>query len=250
MENKKRLNIGIISNLPGVGKTGLARNQGALLPMLYDLNKYNLFFLAQGANCGDPNFQKLPIKVEGVFRNFDQVRFQQDDGYKRHVAYGNCSCEEFVVKNRLDIVIHSDDIWSANFQNYCSSDWFQNVKQNFIQHSTCDSLPILQDFLDWGKSGCQMWFWTSFAEKELKQINPELYKHCRTVHGAINTENFKPLLRHERLELRHKFGIQDDEKVFIYLSRNQLRKVGFWADIEAFAKFKKRHPTKKIKLLC
>ncbi len=249
MQEQKRLKIGIISNCPVSGKTGLARNQGSLLPVLYRLNKYDFFFLAQGMQDGDPNFQKLPWPTFGVFKNIDQNRWNSDDGYKRWISYGNGAVADFVINNKLDIVIHSDDIWSSDFQNYCGSDWFQYIKSNFVQHTTCDSLPILPDFKKWAESGCEMWFWTSFAEKVLKEENFEKYKHCKTVHGAININHFKPLSKQERLDLRHKFGITNDEKVFIYLSRNQLRKAGFWADIEAFAKFKKKHPDKKIKLL-
>jgi glycosyltransferase involved in cell wall biosynthesis len=94
-----------------------------------------------------------------------------------------------------------------------------------------------------------MWFWTSFAEKALKEEDYETYKHCKTLHGAIKSEDFFPINKQERLQLRHRFNIKDDEKILIYLGRNQTRKVGFWANIEALAKFKKYHPNKKIKLL-
>lgn len=246
---ERKLRVGFISNSPVGGKTGLYRNSNALLPLLYKSNKYDLFFLAQGASDNDPSFQKLPFPCFGVFKNFDQNRFNSDDGYKRFVAYGNTAVEEFVISNKLDVLVHSDDIWSSSIDAYIRQDWYNNIKQNFVQHTTCDSLPILPDFKEWAKNCPNMWFWTSFAEKALKEENYELYKHCKTMHGAININNFRPLPKQEILDLRHKFGIKDDEKIFIYLSRNQLRKVGFWANIEALAKFKKKHPNKKVKLL-
>jgi hypothetical protein len=107
MNKARRLRIGIISN-PPIIKTGLARNTGAYLPLLFKNNKYELFMLCQGMQDNSPEFQKLPFQCFGVFKNFDQNRFNQDDSYRRFVSYGNTAVEEFVVKNELDIVILSE----------------------------------------------------------------------------------------------------------------------------------------------
>lgn len=246
MSNEK-LKIGFISNCPVGGKTGLSRNMGALLPLLYKTNKYEIFFLAQGMSDNDGNFQKLPFKCEGVFKNFDQIRFQQDPNYQRYVSYGNAAVEEFVTKNKLDAVFHIDDIWSADCATYLNSDWYKHIKDNFVQWSTADSEPILPAFKEWTEKCPNMWYWSSFAERALKQENKDKYGHCRTVHGAINSDNFKPLSLEEKLSLRNKFNIKNDEKVIIYLGRNQLRKL-FYSHMEALKIWKQKNPQKKIKL--
>lgn len=246
--NDIKLRVGFITNCPVGGKTGLSRNSKALLPIFYNSNKYEIFFLAQGMADNDQNFLKLPFKCEGVFKNFDQVKFQQDPNYQRYVAYGNSAVEEFVVKNKLDVVFHIDDIWSADSGAYLNSDWYSNIRENFVQWATADSEPILPAFKEWAKKCPNMWFWSSFAERVLKAEDKELYGHCQTMHGSINSEDFKPLSVEERLKLRHKFNIKDDEKVIIYLGRNQLRKL-FYAHMEALNIWKKKNPNNKVRLL-
>ena len=66
--------------------------------------------------------------------------------------------------------------------------------------------------------------------------------------GSIKSEDFYPMSEDKRKLLRNKFGIKDDEKVIIYLGRNQLRKI-FSSHMEALVKFKKKNPDKKLKLL-
>lgn len=244
--DKKRLRIGIITDFPLV-KTGFARNARALLPILYKKDKWDIFCLNQGMSDGDQNFQKLPWKNFGVFKNFDQQRFQQDQGYQRMIAYGNSAVEEFVTSNRLDICVHIQDIWSSSIDAYLKSDWYKHIKQNFAQWSTADSNPLLPDFIEWAKECPNLWFWTSFAEREVKRDYPELAKNCRTVHGAIESKDFYPLSQKERLELRRKFGISDNEKICIYLGRNQLRKQ-FWALMEGLVEFRRNNPTEKLRL--
>ncbi len=243
--NQKQLNIGIITNNPAQ-KTGLARCVKAWLPLVYKTGKYNIFFLNQGMPDNDPIYQKFPWKNFGVFKNFDQNRFNTDPNFQRWVAYGNAAVEDFIISNRIDVAIHADDIWSA--ENYLRTDWFNHMKQNFIQWSTIDSEPALPAFKDWAENCPNLWFWASFGERILKEENIEKYGHVKTLYPAFNTKDFYPLPENERLELRHKFGIKDDEKVIIYVFRNQLRKLAF-AHMEALAEWKKLHPDKKIRLL-
>jgi glycosyltransferase involved in cell wall biosynthesis len=246
MENRK-LRVGFVGDFC-LAKTGFGRSMKSLLPILYKNQKYEIFTLNQGCQDNSPDFQRLPWKSEGVFRNFDQNRFNQDQGYQRWVAYGNAAISDFVLKNRLDIVVHQQDIWSSSVDAYLKSDWFAHIKNNFIQHSTADSVPILPDFKEWVKNCPNVWFWTSFAERTLKEEDSELYKTCKTVHGPIKSEDFYPLSKEDRLNLRRSFGISDDEKIIIYLGRNQLRKI-FPANMEALVEFRKKHPNKKLRLL-
>jgi glycosyltransferase involved in cell wall biosynthesis len=247
MANRK-LRVGFISNCPTAGKTGLSRNMRALLPILYKTNKYELFFLAQGMSDGDGNFQKLPFKCEGVFKNFDQNRMNQDGNYQRVVAYGNTAVESFATNNKLDSIVLLDDFWAGLPEFYFNTDWYKHMKQNFMFVATADSEPILPLGKEWAEKCPNMKFWSEFASRALKEENYEKYKHCGTIHGSIDIKDFKPLPKQERLSLRRKFNISDDEKIIIYLGRNQLRKI-FGSNLEGLAKFRKLYPNKKLRLL-
>ena len=247
MEEKRRLNVGFVTSNPLV-KTGFSHNAKNLLPILYKLNKYNLFLLAQSSQDNDPNFQRMPWVTKGVFKNFDQNRFNQDPAYQRYVAYGNSAVEDFVVNNRLDVCFHIEDIWSSDNGTYLNSEWFKHIKNNFVQWSTADSEPILPNFKEWAEKCPNLWFWSSFAERCLKEENNEKYGHCKTLHGSINGKLWYSLPSSQRQTLRQNFGIKDDEKIIIYLGRNQLRKL-FWSHMEALQKFKRWHPDKKVRLL-
>lgn len=246
MENRP-LRVGFVSNCPVGGKTGLGRNMKEISPLLYKSKKYELFFLSQGMQDNDPNFQKLPFKCEGVFKNFDQNRMQ-DHGYARAVSYGNMAIENFVISNKLDCLILSDDAWAFLNEFYLNTDWFNHMKSNIMPIITADSEPLMPQIKEWAEKCPNMKFWTEFAVRVLKEENLEKYKHCGVIYGALNTNIFKPLLKHERLSIRKKFNIADHEKIIIYLGRNQLRKI-YASHIEGLSKFRKRHPEKKLRLL-
>jgi glycosyltransferase involved in cell wall biosynthesis len=242
---KKR--IGILSNCPVGGKTGLGRNMLAIVPEFYRSGKYEVFFLAQGMSDNSVEFQKLPFKVEGVFRNFDQNRFNQDEGYRRIVAYGCFALEEFVLKNEIDCLVLSDDIWAFPNELTINTDWFKHMSKNVLPVITADSVPLLPQIKEWAEKCPNMRFWSKFAKRVLLEENPDKYKHCDVIYGALNTDDFKPLPSQERLEIRRKFGIKDDEKIIMYLGRNQLRKI-YGSHIEGLAQFRRKYPDKKVRL--
>lgn len=245
---ERKLRIGIVSNCPVGGKTGLARNQKAILPLLYNTDKYELFFLAQGMSDNSTDFQRLPFKCEGVFKNFDQNRFNQDQGYQRIVSYGATAVEQFVLSNKLDCLVLSDDQWAFPNDFYLNTDWFKYMKKNILPIITADSLPLLPQIKEWAEKCENMSFWTNFAWKHLQKEDYNKFKHCKTVYGALKTSDFTQLSKQDRLNLRRSFNIADDEKIIMYLGRNQLRKI-YGSHIKALAKFKKQNPNKKVKLL-
>lgn len=246
--NDRKIRIGIVSNNPVSGKTGLSRNQKAILPLLYKTGKYEIFFLSQGMQDNDPSFQKLPWKNFGVFKNFDQNRFQQDPNYQRVVAYGNTAIEEFVVKNELDCLVLSDDAWAFINEAYLNTDWFNYMKDNVLPIITADSEPLLGQIVEWAEKVPNMSFWSSFPKRILERENYQKFQHCKVIPGALNINDFYPILKEERKNLRHKFGIRDNEKIIMYLGRNQLRKI-YASHIEGLARFKRKYPTKKVRLL-
>jgi glycosyltransferase involved in cell wall biosynthesis len=244
----EKLRLGFISNAIFL-KTGLSRNVKATIPILYKTGKYEIYMLNQAIGDGDPNYVRLPWHNEGAMKNFDQQRFNSDGNYQRFVSYGNAAVEEWVTKNKLDVVIALDDAWGFDLGAYIKTDWYNHMKDNFMFDITLDSEPIIGQGKELAKNCPNFRVWSGFAERVLKKEDPEEYGHVKTLRGAIDSEQFKPLHRQERLDLRRKFGISDDEKIIFYLGRNQLRKNSFHGNQEALALWKKKHPEKKLRLL-
>lgn len=245
---KKKLSVGIISS-PVWLRTGFGGVMKVLLPYLYKTGKYELFHLNQGVGNA-PEFQRYPWSNEAAIRPelIDHAKFNNpaEEAYRRYVSYGNPAIEDFIVKNSLEAVIFCDDIWGADVNTYLNSKWFPYFKDNLLMYSTADSSPVLPLFKEYAQK-TNLWVWASFAEKELKKENSVLYKDVETVHGAVDINEYFPISKEEKLRLRKDFGIDEDCKVFLFLSRNQLRKL-FLRCIEAFAKFKKENPNQKAKL--
>ncbi len=247
MEQKK-LRVGFLSNSPLI-KTGLARNVKALLPILYKTGKYEIFMLNQSIGDNEPNYQRYPWHNEGVMKNFDQNRFNQDQNFQRAVAYGNICVEDWITRNKLDAVVTWDDGWAFLPEYYFQKDWYKFFKDNILIDITADSEPILPLIKEWARECPNLHIWSGFGERVLKAENKEIYGHVKTLRGAIDIEQFKPISKQERLDLRHKFQIKDDEKIIMYLSRNQLRKNAFHGNQEALAIWKQKYPDRKMRLL-
>ncbi|MEK6883089.1 MAG: glycosyltransferase, partial [Nanoarchaeota archaeon] len=244
---KEKLKIGVITNSI-LSRTGLGRNAKCWLPILYKTGKYDIHFLSQGQNDNDPSFQKLPWKNFGVFKNFDQQRFNSDPNYQRIIAYSNTAVEDFVLSNKLQVVVALDDPWAFLPEFFFKTDWYKHMKDNFLIDITIDSEPVLPLIKEWAQNCPNIHFWSGFGKRVLEKEDFQTYKHIQILRGAGDGREFKPLPKSEQLQLRRSFGIKDDEKIIIYVFRNQLRKLAY-SHMEALVEFKKKHPNKKIRLL-
>ncbi len=252
MVNRK-LRVGFVTS-PIWIKTGFSNHIRSLLPFLYKTGKYELFHLNQSVANDSPEFARFPWVNEGVFRpnSFDEQRFNHpsEEGFRRHVSYGNCAVQDFVIKNKLDILILLEDGWAFSEESYLNSKWFPHLKENILLSTTFDSWPILPHFKTWAEKCSNIWSWASFAEKSLKTEDPKKYAHVKTVFGCVNVADYFSITKEEKESLRKEFNIPLDCKVFIQLGRNQLRKLKV-STLEAFAKFKQQYPekAKKTKIL-
>jgi glycosyltransferase involved in cell wall biosynthesis len=245
-----RKRVGFITSNP-LYKTGFSNNIKTILPILYKKDKYEIFLLCQGTDEHDQNLKRMPWHSEGAIKRgtFNEEFYHKDPGYQRLVSYGNFAVESFITENKLDCVIHIEDGWSSDVNFYLNNKtWWPHFKNNFLNWSTIDSLPVLDIYRRWGAECPNTWFWASFGEKALKKENPELYKNVKTVPGTLNLDDYSPISENRKMELREKFGIDKDTKLFIQLGRNQLRKL-YPFTLEAFSLFKKRNPEFKAKLL-
>jgi glycosyltransferase involved in cell wall biosynthesis len=251
MDRKKR--VGFVTNSAIGVKTGFSRNIRALLEFLYKKysDRYEIFHLAQSTQEGDPRLSATPWKTFPTFTReiLSTERFHKDQGYQRLVSYGNEAVENFTVSNQLDVLIHIEDIWSSSHDAYWKKDYYDFIKDNFLNWTTLDSLPILPDAKTWATKTKNFWTWASFASNALKEEDVELYGHVDYVSGTLNCDQFKPLSFDEKREMRKKFNIPLDDIIINMTSRNQLRK-SFFSNIEALAKYKKQYPeSKRVRLL-
>lgn len=249
MEKKR---VGIVTSALFL-RTGFTTNARALIPYLYKTGKYEIFHLNQGIGDGHPDFLRYPWKSEGALKvgEFDQNRFNQpqEEGFRRAVSYGNLSVQNFIINNKLDALIHIEDIWSADNNFYINSKWFPKLKNNFLHWTTIDSLPVLPQLKEQAEKMPNLWAWASFAKNALDKEDINKYGHVKYVPGCLNTNCYKPIDLKEKSDLRKSFNIPEDCFVFLFLGRNQLRKL-FPACLESLARFKSKYPeyANKIKL--
>ncbi len=242
-----KLKILFVSN-PLWIKTGLSRNLKAILKELYPTQKYEIIhYCTQGTNQLDPKLQMYPWKSVGCIKpdpNFI-AQVNKDPNEARMASYGAALFEETVKDHKPDVVWMSDDIWGFPIDRYYL-DWTKHL--NMVSHITIDSIPVNnQAFTQAEKS--HFFSWAKFGENEIRKKRSEDSKFMLgTIGGAVDSQVYKPISQLEKSELRRKFKIDPDCKIFVYVARNQLRKK-FDSILKGFAKHKKQNPSSKSKLL-
>ena len=201
-----------------LAKTGFGRNSKEVLSYLYKTNKYEIFHYCCGVAKGDGGLNKTPWKSIGTMPNDrgELVKLNQDPQQGRDVNYGGYLINEAVKETRPDVYIGAQDIWGV--ETSTKKDWFDKVTSAIW--TTLDSLPLYPSAIDIAKRIKNFWVWSSFAEKEFERLG---IKGVKTVHGAINPENFNRLPDEARLTLRKRFNIEEDAFIIGFVFRNQLR---------------------------
>lgn len=239
-----RLKILMQTNGPQM-KTGLGENGRALMKYFYKRrDKYDFVYYCTQTNVADPILGMMPVKSYGCLPNDQNVinQLNQDGNRARDAAYGGLYIDEIVKKEKPDIWLGSDDIWS--FNGLRDKPWFKGI--NPIYHVTVDSRPILDEAFQQAKASKNYFTWANFAAKEMHRFGPE-YAHVKSIYGASDLSMFHPISKQEKLDLRKRFNLSPDDTIFLYMSRNQLRK-GFPQMIQAYAEFRKEFPYAKSKL--
>jgi glycosyltransferase involved in cell wall biosynthesis len=225
-------------------KTGFARSAKALLSYLYKTNKYDLVHLCVGINESAPELKKTPWKSIGTLPSSQKkmAEIDRDPKLKATAHYGSYILDEIIENEKPDIFIGAQDIWGLDFA--VSKHWFEKITS--AVWTTLDSLPLLPTAVELAPEIKNFWMWSSFATKEMHRLG---HKHVKTVHGIIDTHNFKKLPDSERKILRQKNNIPEDCYVIGYVFRNQLRKSAPNL-IEGFKIFRNKNPhIKNSKLL-
>ncbi len=225
-------------------KTGFGRSAKALLSYLYKKDKYDLVHLCVGMSEAAADLQKTPWKSIGTLPASPekQAEINRDPKLQKIAHYGAYNLDKVIEEEKPDIFIGAQDIWGLDFA--VNKHWFDKISS--AVWTTLDSLPLLPSAVELAPEIKNYWMWSSFATKEMHRLG---HKHVRTVHGIIDTHNFKRLSGEQRKTLRQKNNIPEDCYVIGYVFRNQLRKSAPNL-IEGFKIFRNKNPKiKNAKLL-
>lgn len=217
--------------------TGFGKNKKNILKYLANTDKYEIFEAANGKIKGDPNLNSLPWKCYGtVPANYNSL--QGDE--KRKAGYGQFEIENIIKEVKPDVYIGIEDIWG--FSDLPNQSWWDKI--NKMIWTTLDSLPILQQAIDFAPKLEHYYVWASFAEKAMNDIG---YDNVKTLRGSIDTSHFYRKSKDERDSLREANGINKNDFIIGFVFRNQLRK-SVPNLLDGFKLFKKEAPNAKLLL--
>ena len=217
--------------------TGFGKNKKNILKYLANTDKYEIFEAANGKIKGDPNLNSLPWKCYGtVPANYNSL--QGDE--KRKAGYGQFEIENIIKEVKPDVYIGIEDIWG--FSDLPNQSWWDKI--NKMIWTTLDSLPILQQAIDFAPKLEHYYVWASFAEKAMNDIG---YDNVKTLRGSIDISHFYRKSKEERDNLREANGINKNDFIIGFVFRNQLRK-SVPNLLDGFKLFKKEAPNAKLLL--
>jgi len=218
--------------------TGFGKNKKNILRYLYDTGKYNIVELANGLQWDDPKTKNVPWECRGSLPHPSVLQSMNADE-QRMEGYGSTLVDRAVKEFKPDIYIGMEDIWA--FAGYHSRPWWSKI--NTMIWSTLDSLPILQQAVDFAPKVKNYYVWASFAEKAMKELG---YDHVKTLRGSLDTSEFFRYSDQDRAKLRASLGLKD-EYIVGFVFRNQLRK-SVPNLLDGFKLFKQKVPKAKLLL--
>jgi glycosyltransferase involved in cell wall biosynthesis len=220
--------------------TGFGKNKKNILRYLFSTGKYNIIEAANGIGFDDPITKTVPWICYGTMPAM-HVYNQLSPDQQRAVGYGSLVIDDIIKITKPDFYLGIEDIWA--FSDFDKKPWWNKI--NCAIWTTLDSLPLLQQAVDFAPKVKNYFVWASFAEKAFNKLG---YNHIKTLRGAVDTQNFFRLEDKQRQGLRSKHNISQDTFIVGFVFRNQLRK-SVPNLLDGFKKFKNENPEIKTKLL-
>jgi glycosyltransferase involved in cell wall biosynthesis len=226
-----------------LSKTGFGRNAKSVLSYLYKTGKYEIVTLCGGITKAHPELERTPWKSLGTVPNLgpEVADCNSSPDKQRMYAYGAFEIEKVIQQEKPDVYIGVQDFWGLEYS--LNKYWFDKISSAIW--TTLDSLPLLTNAVVNANKIKNYWVWSSFAEKEMHRLG---HKHVKTIHGAVDASDFKPLSDQERLNLRKQNNIDPKDFVIGFVFRNQLRK-SVPNLLQGFKLFKDANPGLSPKLL-
>jgi glycosyltransferase involved in cell wall biosynthesis len=220
--------------------TGFGKNKKNILRYLYSTGKYNIIEAANGHLFDDPVLKSVPWEAYGTLPPHQRLQAMHPD-QQRVAGYGGEVIDTIIQKVKPDVYIGIEDIWA--FNDFHKKSWWNKI--NCMIWTTLDSLPILQQAIDYAPKIKNYYVWASFAEKAFNKLG---YNHIKTLRGSLDIKNFFRFSDNDRLQIRTKNNINKDDFIIGFVFRNQLRK-SVPNLLDGFKKFKESNPESKAKLL-
>jgi glycosyltransferase involved in cell wall biosynthesis len=223
--------------------TGFGRNSKAVLKYLYDTGKYDIVeYACAPFTFNDERLKSVPWKTYGAIPEdpyvWESIQSSDNEKFKFVTRYGSFYIDEIVEKEKPDVFIGVNDFWA--FSEMYDKPWWNKIPSALW--ITIDSLPIYSEAIQNAHKIKNFWVWSKFAENEMNRLG---FDHVKTLHGAFDVSDFKPL--ENKVELKKIHGLED-VFVFGFVFRNQLRKL-VGSLIEGFKLYKDKNPNIKAKLL-
>jgi hypothetical protein len=223
--------------------TGFGKHTKNLLQYLFKLDKYDIVEFSNGYAWDSPETKYLPWKCYGSLPN-DQNRINQlnrDPNLARAAGYGAEMVDEVIKKEKPDVYVGIEDIWG--FSNYWNKKWWNRT--NCMIWTTLDSLPLLPEAVGAASKIKNYYVWADFAVKEMHRLG---HKHVGLLRGSLDAKHFFKLSEKDRLLLRKKQNLDNDDFIIGFVFRNQLRK-SVPNLLEGYKIFIEQNPNSKAKLL-
>jgi len=220
--------------------TGFGKNQKNILRYLFSTGKYNIVEAANGVGFQDAATKTVPWDCYGTAPDAQVMRTLSPE-MQRAAGYGSLLIDDIIKTAKPDVYIGVEDIWA--FSDFNKKPWWNKI--NCMVWTTLDSLPILQQAIDFAPKVKNYFVWASFAEKAFKKMG---YDYVKTLRGSLDVKNFFRFDDSGRSLLRRKNNISETDFVIGFVFRNQLRK-SVPNLLEGFKKFKERNPQSNAKLL-
>lgn len=226
-----------------LSKTGFGRNLKAILCHLFKKDKYDLISVSGGVSQNHPELDRTPWKSIGVVPRSgpEKMEFDSNPEKRRMYSYGAYAIDKIIQEEKPDVYIGIQDIWGLDYS--IEKPWFKNI--NSVIWTTLDSLPLLQKAVDAAPKIKNYWIWADFATEQMHKLG---HKHVRTIRGCVDDNSFKPLSVDQKLQIRQKHGIEQNDFIIGFVFRNQLRK-SLPNLLSGYKIFKEKNPTLSTKLL-
>lgn len=222
-------------------KTGLGRHHKNLLSYLHSTGKYEIVEAANGLVFGKEDVGVCPWRVIGTLPNRDTEShlYVGDEAHQKAVSYGHAKIDDIVKLFKPDIYIGMEDIWGLAG---LTSHWWWN-KPHCVVWTTLDSLPLHKDAIALAPKIKHYLTWSSFASKELNRLDIK----ADYLFGSVDDKSFFPFSQEEKVKLRGRFGIREDDFIVGFVFRNQSRK-SVPNLMSGFSLFKRNHKNAKLLL--
>lgn len=235
----------ILTTNPPWMLSGLGESGKFLASHLQRTGKYDIVYYCSQTHEMDPALSRTPWKSYGSIPNDQNIinEMNKDPMRARAIAYGAYYIDKIVREEKPDILWCSDDAWSFALD-FFKAPWWNKI--NSIMHITADSLPILELCYEQAKSTPHYYTWAKFAMNAMRKRGPE-FAHVKQIYGMTDINNFAPISKAERMELRKANKIDPNTVVIGYTFRNQLRKEALTL-LLGFKQFKQANPKANVKI--